>query len=96
LPLALPHPGWKSGTFYLAEKRNFLLCVDSLGPPQSTQGQMSQSGQSSAGRHGFAQDTIVELRSARHPRAAVPTWTVAMNSVVKLLPDVCPPDSRGV
>jgi hypothetical protein len=43
LPLALPHPGWKSGTFYLAEKRNFLLCVDSLGPPQSTQGQMSQS-----------------------------------------------------
>jgi len=28
LPLALPHPGFKSGTFYLAEKRNFLLCVD--------------------------------------------------------------------
>ena len=26
--LALPHPGFKSGTFYLAEKRNFLLCVD--------------------------------------------------------------------
>jgi hypothetical protein len=29
LPLALPHPGWKSGTFYLAKKRNFLFCVDS-------------------------------------------------------------------
>jgi hypothetical protein len=28
LPLALPHPGFKSGTFYLAEKRNFLFCVD--------------------------------------------------------------------
>jgi hypothetical protein len=28
LPLALPHPGWKSGTFYLAKKRNFLFCVD--------------------------------------------------------------------
>ena len=28
LPLALPHPGWKSGTFYLAKKRDFLLCVD--------------------------------------------------------------------
>ena len=23
-----PHPGFKSGTFYLAGKRNFLLCVD--------------------------------------------------------------------
>ena len=29
LPLALPHPGFKTGTFYLAQKRNFLLCVDS-------------------------------------------------------------------
>jgi hypothetical protein len=28
LPLALPHPGFKTGTFYLAQKRNFLLCVD--------------------------------------------------------------------
>jgi hypothetical protein len=28
LPLALPHPGFKGGTFYLAKKRNFLLCVD--------------------------------------------------------------------
>src|SRR5579862_6936713 len=31
LPLALPHPASKSGTFYLAEKRNFLLCVDNAG-----------------------------------------------------------------
>jgi hypothetical protein len=29
LPLAHPHPGLKSGTFYFAEKRNFLLCLDS-------------------------------------------------------------------
>jgi hypothetical protein len=28
LPLALPHPGLKRGSFYFAEKRNFLLCVD--------------------------------------------------------------------
>ena len=28
LPLVLPHPGFKGGTFYLAKKRNFLLCVD--------------------------------------------------------------------
>src|SRR5438445_6345251 len=30
LPLAHPHPGSKSGTFYFAEKRNFLLCLDSV------------------------------------------------------------------
>src|SRR5215472_1585559 len=28
LPLAHPHPGFKSGTFYFAEKRKFLFCVD--------------------------------------------------------------------
>jgi hypothetical protein len=28
LPLAHPHPGSESGTFYFAKKRNFLLCVD--------------------------------------------------------------------
>jgi hypothetical protein len=30
LPLAHPHPGFKSGTFYLAEKRKFLFCVDTF------------------------------------------------------------------
>ena len=30
LPLAHPHPGFKRGSFYLAEKRKFLLCVDTL------------------------------------------------------------------
>ena len=34
LPLALPHPGFKGGTFYLAKKRNFLLCVDKAGSRQ--------------------------------------------------------------
>jgi hypothetical protein len=28
LPLAHPHPGLKSGTFYFAEKGKFLLCLD--------------------------------------------------------------------
>ena len=28
LPLAHPHPGYQSGTFYFAQKRNFLLCLD--------------------------------------------------------------------
>ena len=36
LPLALPHPGFKGGTFYLAKKRNFLLCVDNIESDTST------------------------------------------------------------
>src|SRR6476661_4745447 len=45
----------------------------------------------------FACAKVAELRSAGQMRTSAPTCIVVVSiSVVKLLPDVCPADSRGV